>query len=295
MHSTVDRLAFAAASDGAVDPMRYTAMGVMEKSKVKKVTAIVSSARKRLTHNAVLQFLKNLQSLGNVEYEIVALSQCRLGICRGCKLCFQKGEEYCPLKDDRDALFEKLMASDGVVLATPNYSFQVSGMMKVFLDRLGFVFHRPRFFGKTFTGIVAQGLFGGTKIVKYLDFVGNGLGFNTVKGTCVAACEPITEEEQQKIDRALASLSKRFHERLVKSAYPVPRLLNLMAFRIARTSMKLMLDDSYLDYRYFTDKGWFESEYYYPTHLGPLKKAAGSLFDALATIETRRRRGTPAT
>ncbi len=33
-----------------------------------------------------------------------------------------------------------------------------------FLDRLGFVFHRPRFFGKAFTSIVAQGIYGGGKI-----------------------------------------------------------------------------------------------------------------------------------
>jgi multimeric flavodoxin WrbA len=262
---------------------------------VKKVTAIVGSARKRSTHNAVLQFLKNLQCLGDVEYEIVALRDYRLEMCRGCKRCFEKGEEYCPLKDDRDVLIEKLMASDGVVFASPNYSFQVSATMKAFLDRLGFVFHRPRFFGKTFTSIVVQGIYGGTKIVKYLDFVGKGLGFNTVKGTCVTALEPMTEKEQQKIDRALARLSKRFHERLAKPAYPVPTFLNLMAFRMARTSMKLILDDSYRDYTYFTDKGWFESEYYYPTYLGPLKKAAGSLFDSLATIETRRRRSTPVT
>ena len=64
---------------------------------------------------------------------------------------------------------------------------------------------------------------------------------------------------------------------------------------MARTSMKLTLDDSHRDYTYFKDKGWFESDYYYPTHLGPLKKAAGSLFDSLATIETRRRRSTPVT
>jgi hypothetical protein len=167
--------------------------------------------------------------------------------------------------------------------------------MKAFLDRLGFVFHRPRFFGKTFTSIVVQGIYGGAKIVKYLDFVGNGLGFNSLKGACVTALEPNTEKEQRKIDRALARLSKRFHERLAKPAYPVPTLLNLMAFRVARTSMKLLLDDSYRDYTYFTDKGWFESDYFYPTHLGPLKKAAGSLFDSLATIETRRRRSTPTT
>ncbi len=212
-------------------------------------------------------------------------------MCRGCKLCFTKGEEYCPLKDDRDVLLEKLMASDGVVFASPNYSYQVSATMKAFLDRLGFIFHRPRFFGKTFTSIVVQGIYGGRKIVKYLDFVGNGLGFNGVRGACVTALEPASEKEQRKIDRALARLSRRYHRRLMEPAYPVPALLNLMAFRMARTSMKLLQNDSYRDYTYFTDRGWFESQYFYPTRLGPLKKAAGRLFDSLAAIEARRRRG----
>jgi multimeric flavodoxin WrbA len=262
---------------------------------MKRVTAIVGTARKRVTYHAVLQLLKNLQSLDDVEYEIVSLSHYRLEMCRGCKLCFDKGEEHCPLQDDRDVLIEKLMASDGVVFASPNYSFQVSATMKAFLDRLGFVFHRPRFFGKTFTSIVAQGIYGGAKIVKYLDFVGNGLGFNTVQGACVTALEPRTEKDQQKIDRALARLSQRFQERLAKPAYPVPTLLNLMTFRMSRTSMKLMLEDRYRDYTYFRDKGWFESEYYYPTHLGPLKKSAGSLLDWLATLLARRRGITPVT
>jgi multimeric flavodoxin WrbA len=260
---------------------------------IKRVTAFVGSARKKSTYNAVRQFLDNLKSLGGVEYEIVALSDHRLGTCRGCKVCFEKGEEFCPLKDDRDVLIEKMMVSDGVVFASPNYSFQVSAIMKIFLDRLGFVFHRPRFFGKTFTSIVAQGIYGGNKIVKYLDFVGNGLGFNTVKGSCVTALEPMTEKEKQKIDRALAGQSRRFYERLVKPAYPVPTLFKLMAFRWGRTSIGLMLDDSSRDYTYFKDKGWFESDYYYPTRLGALKKAAGSLFDSIATRMTRNKQLEP--
>jgi multimeric flavodoxin WrbA len=262
---------------------------------VKKVTAFIGAPRKRTTYSAVLQFLKNLQSHGDVEYEIVVLGNYRLGLCTGCQRCFCKGEEHCPLKDDRDVLIEKLMASDGVVFASPNYSFQVSALMKTFLDRLGFVFHRPRFFGKAFTSIVVQGIYGGGKIVKYLDFVGNGLGFNTVRGTCVTALDPMTEKEQQKIDSALAGLSERFHERLTKPAFGAPTFVNLMAFRMARTSLKLLLDDSHRDYAYFTEKGWFESDYYYPTHLGPLKRAAGRLFDSLGQLETRRRRGAPVT
>ena len=257
---------------------------------MKKVTAFVGSARKKHTYNAVRQFLDNLQSFGDVEYEIIALSDYRLETCRGCKLCFEKGEEVCPLKDQRDVLIEKMMASDGVVFAAPNYSFQVSAMMKIFLDRLGFVFHRPRFFGKTFTSIVAQGIYGGDKIVSYLDFVGSGLGFNTVKGVCITALEPMTENEKQKIHKALAKQSRRFYKRLVKSDYPVPTLFKLMAFRMGRTSMRLELDGSNRDYKYYNDKGWFVSDYYYPVRLSLLKKLAGRLFDSSAKRMARKRK-----
>jgi hypothetical protein len=30
------------------------------------------------------------------------------------------------------------------------------------------------------------------------------------------------------------------------------------------------------------EKGWLESDYYYPTRLGMLKKAAGKFFDSMA-------------
>ena len=257
---------------------------------MKRVTAFVGSARKKHTYNAVRQFLDNLQSLGDIESEIVALSDYRIGTCRGCKVCFEKGEEFCPLKDDRDVLIEKMMTSDGVVFASPNYSFQVSAIMKIFLDRLGFIFHRPRFFGKSFTSIVTQGIYRGGRIVSYLDFVGKGLGFNTVKGTCFTAFEPMTAKEEQKLDRVLARQSKQFYERLMKPAYPTPRLLMLMGFRMGRTSMRLELDDRSYDYRYYKDKGWFESDYFYPVRLGPLKKGAGNLFDSLQARMTRNRK-----
>jgi multimeric flavodoxin WrbA len=258
---------------------------------MKRVTAFLGSARKKHTYNAVCQFIEQLQLLGDIEYEIVILSDYRLGICRGCKVCFEKGEEFCPLKDDRDVLIKKMMLSDGVIFASPNYSFQVSANMKIFLDRLGFVFHRPCFFGKTFTSIVAQGIYGGSKIVSYLDFVGNGLGFNTVKGTCITALEPMTEKENQKIDKALSKHSRRFYERLLKSNYPVPTMFKLMVFRMGRTSMYLELDDKSRDYTFYKEKGWFESDYYYPTRLNAVKKLAGSLFDSIAARMTKNRRG----
>jgi len=180
------------------------------------------------------------------------------------------------------------MSSDGVVFATPNYSYQVSAIMKMFLDRLGFVFHRPRFFGKTFTSIVAQGIYGGSKIVKYLDFVGMGLGFNVVKGSCTTALDPMNEKERQKIDTIAAEQSKRFHARLSQTAYPVPTLFKLWGFRAARTSIRLMLDETSRDFTYYREKGWFEAGYFYPVRLNMFKKTAGSLADYIMSRSVKK-------
>lgn len=260
---------------------------------MKRVTAFVGSARKKHTYEAVVQFLSHLQSMGEIETEIVRLHDYRLEYCQGCKVCFTKGEEHCPLKDDRDLLIEKMMASDGVVFASPNYSFQLSGIMKTFLDRLGFVMHRPCFFGKTFTSIVTQGVGLGGKIVDYLDFAAKCVGYTTVKGICFTALEPMTQRERQKLDQILARHARRYHASLERPGYPAPSLLMLMGFRMSRTSMGLELDDSSRDYQYFAEKGWFESDYFYPTRLGPLKKGAGKLFDAMQVRRTKARHAQP--
>ncbi len=248
---------------------------------MKKVTAFVGSAHKRNTYNAAAQYLNDLQALGEVETEIVTLSDYTIKTCRGCRVCFDKGKEFCPLKDDRDIMMEKITESDGVIFASPNYCYQLSGIMKTFIDRFGYAIHRPCYFGKTFTSIVTQANAGGTKIVEYLDFVAFGLGFDTMKGICITSFDPRPEKVQQKIDRSIAEHSKRFYAKLASPSYPPPKLFNLMYFRIGRTLINRRLDERNIDYRYYAEKGWFESDYFYPTHLGLLKKAAGNLFDAM--------------
>jgi multimeric flavodoxin WrbA len=247
-----------------------------------KVTVFVASARNGHTHRAARQFLQELQALRDVEGEVVSLAQYRLETCRGCKQCFERGEEHCPLGDERDALIAKLESSDGVVFASPNYAFHVSGLMKTFLDRIAYVLHRPRFFGKSFTSIVTQGIHGGGKIVKYFDFVAGGLGFNTVKGVCLKTLEPMSPKAARRFDTALARLAHRFDRQLDAPAFPRPGLMPLMVFRMSRTSIRRMLDANNRDWRYYADAGWFDSDYYYPVRLGPLKRAVGSTFDTLA-------------
>lgn len=248
---------------------------------MKKVTIFIGTPQKKATYQAAQEFVTNLKSYTEIDCEYIFLNDYNLGNCIGCKLCFNKGEEYCPLKDDRDMLLEKMDNSDGVIFATPNYSYHVTALMKNFLDRMGFILHRPRFFGITFSAIVMQGIAGGASTVKYLEHIGGNLGFHVSKGCCLTALEPRTVIEQKKISQEIKRASARFYKELMRHKYPTPSFFRLMMFRVGRTYMMMILDDNYRDYHHYKEKGWFESDYYYDVSLGIIQNLAGHFFDFL--------------
>ena len=55
-----------------------------------------------------------------------------------------------------------------------------------------------------------------------------------------------------------------------------------------RTTMLLMLDDKWPDVTYYRGKACFESDYFYPVRLNPLKKAAGKVFDYVAARSVKK-------
>ncbi|QHI73543.1 flavodoxin family protein [Aminipila terrae] len=255
---------------------------------MKKVTVFLGSPRKKNTYQIVREFEENLKSYAEIDFEYVFLKDYYLENCKGCITCFNKGEECCLIKDDLSLLIDKMNNSDGVIFATPNYSFQVTALMKTFLDRLGFLFHRPRFFNKAFTAIVVQGIYGGSDIVKYLEFLGRNLGFHVSKGCCLTALEPRTSLEQQRMTNKIKKASARFYRELMRPS-PNPSFFRLLMFRLGRTNIKMILDEKFRDYEYYKEKGWFESDYYYEVSLGMIKRLAGRVFDLLGKQMVRRR------
>ncbi|NLY76254.1 MAG: flavodoxin family protein [Firmicutes bacterium] len=247
---------------------------------MKKITAFIGSARKKGTYSAVQEFEKNLKKLGDIVFEYVFLNDYKLEFCSGCKLCFDKGEGFCPYNDDRDALIAKMEESDGVVFASPSYAFQVSGRMKNFIDRIAFIYHRPRFFKKTFTAIGTQFIPFGNQTQKYLESVGNNLGFEVLKGTTVIIPEPIQEKQLKKLKANIKSLSERFYKRLNMKKPVKPSLFKIMIFRMTRSGLQSS-DLKLYDYEYYKENGWFKSGYYYDINLGPIQKAVGGFSDFL--------------
>ena len=99
----------------------------------KKVLIIATSPRKNGNSNRLAQeFEKGAKDAGN-STEIVYLYDKNISFCKGCLIC-QKTHQ-CVIKDDANAIVDKMKISDVIVWATPIYYYEMSGQMKTMIDR----------------------------------------------------------------------------------------------------------------------------------------------------------------
>lgn len=243
-----------------------------------KVLVVMGSPRKGVTFKVLKKFEDSLSSMAQVEFNYIFLKEMDMKPCSGCFRCLERGEEYCPHReDDRDKIVNAMHEADGVIFATPNYSLQVTALMKNFLDRLCYVFHRPRFFHKAFIPIVTQGVYGGEDIMKYLETVGDFWGFIITRGVCLTTPHGVwLPEEEQKIDKLIKEGAIRFYRTLTGEKSPSPSLKKLMIFRFMQGYKPYGPVDC--DYRYFEERGWLKAPYFYETKISLLKRVISKFF-----------------
>jgi len=78
-----------------------------------KILAICGSHHKGNCYS-ILNTIK--ENYPTIDYKLMMLNEVNLEQCRGCYVCIAKGEQYCPLKDDRDMIIKEMLDADGVVL-----------------------------------------------------------------------------------------------------------------------------------------------------------------------------------
>ena len=98
-----------------------------------KVLAVVGSPRKGGNSTLLLeQFLAGAQAEGATVQVVRPLTMC-MAPCIACDGCNQDG--HCVVKDDYQLVYDMILDSDALVLATPIYFGAVSAILKVFIDR----------------------------------------------------------------------------------------------------------------------------------------------------------------
>jgi multimeric flavodoxin WrbA len=67
------------------------------------------------------------------EVERIILSRLQIAPCIECNRCFKTGR--CAVQDDYQALYDKTLQADGIMLASPIFFMGVTGFTKAFIDR----------------------------------------------------------------------------------------------------------------------------------------------------------------
>jgi multimeric flavodoxin WrbA len=101
-----------------------------------KVVAFNGSARKRGNTAILLNIVLDELQAGGIETELIELSGKTIHGCLACRQCAANRDRRCGQKhDDGNALIEKMIEADGVLLGSPTYVSDVSPEMKALLDR----------------------------------------------------------------------------------------------------------------------------------------------------------------
>jgi multimeric flavodoxin WrbA len=228
-----------------------------------KIVTLIGSYRKkgntaRIVEKIGVELRIQAAALGeNMELETVFLGEQNIGFCRGCRACFDRGEERCPLKDDLLPLKARLQVADAIIAASPVYVDDVSGLMKNWIDRMAHLCHRPGLPGKPVYLLASTGTTPTGRALDTLSTAFSTWGCVLVgrAGFVAGALLPGPELEAGYTARCRAIAARIFQAARGSDALD-PSFRSLLTFRIQQMSWRRRLGEDTLDARYWCDSGW---------------------------------------
>ncbi len=248
-----------------------------------KVLAIMGSPRKKgNTYKAVERVKDVLVNMDEkFDFEYLFLADCRLEMCKGCFTCFAKGKDKCPLKDDRDMIYSKMMEADGIIIAAPTYAMGVPALMKNFIDRFAYTLHRPCFFDKAFLAVsTVGGVMGMKQALEQLALLSAGAKKSLKLGVPMPPiCMPMLEKKAAK---QMRKNTKAFYKAMSKDKRKLPGFADIAYFNAFKTMSAF---ESYkevcpADYAYYKEK----DSYFYPIDAHAVRRFLGNMFRGLMNL-----------
>ncbi len=105
-----------------------------------KVIAFNGSGRKNGNTAILINTVFEELNKEGIATEMIQLAEKIVKPCSGCRKCMENKNVRCVITDDAaNECIEKMVAADGIILATPVYFANISAQLKAFMDRTGYV------------------------------------------------------------------------------------------------------------------------------------------------------------
>ncbi|MDR0885980.1 MAG: flavodoxin family protein [Clostridiales Family XIII bacterium] len=219
--------------------------------------------------------MSKIAALNIIEYTEIRLADENLPYCKGCYNCFNIGENSCPHAAQVQNIMKQMDEADCLILTSPVYALNVSGLIKNFFDLTAYKFHRPSFWDKKAVVISSTAGGGAKSNTKYMSETLRHWGFNkvyTLPVTRHGAVE-LTDSMKAKCDKIGAAL---YSDASSGKLY-APKLYDVIFYQIWRV-MSTALTSSEVDRTYWEENGLVTQVYAPEIPLGVGTRTVGNLF-----------------
>ena len=231
---------------------------------MKNIIIINSSLRKKTT----FKLLKRIETYFNdCNVEFINIIDYNIKPCIGCENCMRKGQ--CHIKDDAIQLLDKISQADGIIIGTPVYMRQISGHLKVLIDRGCAWYHRSPLVGKPILFITTTQVTGSKQSIKYLKDL--SLQWGTIDTGYIS--RKIFDIDKN-LDSKPLNLFKYYLNNKNRANYK-PNMNRIIEFN---TQKVLAVNILPLDLEYWSEKGYIDNPYYYNCKINIFKRLLGYLY-----------------
>lgn len=259
-----------------------------------KIISLVSSYRINGNTNRVVSLIeKQLLSIVEKENIVLEVEKIQLGhldikTCCGCRVCFDKGEERCPLNDDLLAIWEKIYQSDVILAASPVYVEDVNGIMKNWIDRMAFNCHRPAFAGKNVYIVTSSGGGSSNHTINTIKNAFTTWGINFAGSSKFRTGELMDSVEMEsKYSSEIKKAAEVLYKAVKNNSDKSPSLYSLIIFKVQQECwQKSTQCKDTVDYKYWQRKDWLKKDctYYIPNKASFLKIKFARLIGSIVAI-----------
>lgn len=255
-----------------------------------KVAVIMGSPRKKDSYSICREIEEKMKKHNtNIEFEYIHLNEMKIEDCKGCGICFQKSEEFCPCKaDELKVIKEKLLEADGIIMASPVYAYQVTGKMKQFIDRMSYLFHRQELCGKPALIVITTDGGGSRSVYKYLKMTLSGWAMDIIGNIQIVSpmyfknrngqgAFGYDEYYHQKAEKQIEKIASVFCKKINSNEKKVPTFYDIFMFNCLRSKTYT----SSADRAYWEKKGWLDASYFYEVKMNGIKRLFGSIMKKL--------------
>lgn len=238
-----------------------------------KILIIHGSPRKKNTWDLLNIVKDKLNAKMDINYELIELNKAKLDTCKGCFNCIFRGEDKCPHSSTMKSLIDKIDNCDAMIMTSPVYSLQISGLLKNFIDHMSYNFHRPKYFNKKALIIITTAGAGEKESANYLKKVLQFWGLSSIYTIAIKYRNKIEDVDYKRIDKEI----NKFASDLINERTKSPSLKQVCMYNSWRAMSAFPYKEGSADYDYWQISGLNRYTYSPDVEISKYKSIIGKI------------------